>query len=118
MARSGIARHVTATTIATNVPAASRMTTGGSPSSGQQVRRDAGPRLEHQPPQDPVGDRRDRPRQQQDDRQERPRSGPRPLIRRAVASASGTASAEVTRANPRVTGRVPRNAVSAGSLTA
>ena len=34
---------------------------------GQQVGDHAGPRLEHKPPQDPVGDRGDRPGEEEDD---------------------------------------------------
>ena len=39
-------------------------------------------------------------------------------ISSAVASASGTARADVSAANSRVSGSVPRNSVSAGSLVA
>ena len=98
MARSGIARHVTATSIATRAPGASLMTTGGRPTAvsryvAMPVR---GSNISRQKIPSAIGATAQGRRRT---RASRPAKRPRPWIRSAVASASGTASAEVTRQN-------------------
>ncbi len=117
IARSGIARHVTATTMATIVPNASRITTGGRPSwvSRYVTTPVRGSNISlHRIPSAigaiAQGRRRTTARA--------PANRPRPSISIAVARASGTARAEVRIAKPRVSGRVPRNPESAANLTA
>ena len=117
MARIGIDRHVTATIMATTAPGASRITTGGRPSwvmrnvtmpvLGSNMSRHRMPSAIGAIAQ---GSRRTTA--------SAPANRARLWISTAVASARGTASSEVSAANPRVRGRVPRNSVSAGSLVA